>query len=51
MINYPWMRGTACFFQAAIGSKNKEGADLFNFEVLTPQYLMENSVNRWEEDI
>ncbi|HKC53265.1 MAG TPA: Imm8 family immunity protein [Burkholderiales bacterium] len=34
-------------FQAAIGPKNGEGEEVFNFEVVTPQYLARNVLPRW----
>ena len=35
------------FVEVEIGEKSKEGADIFNFTVITPKYLLADPRTRW----
>ncbi len=37
----------AVLIEAEIGEEGKEGADIFNFSVVTPQFLSEHPETRW----
>ena len=37
----------AVFIEVEIGEKNKEGADIFSFTVITSKYMINNPITSW----